>query len=306
MTTIFADFNAITDAGQVRLKSRASRDDLQDSGARPGDWTWLSDGELVVGARLAGDEREGILAVPDWGTLVQLDDESERDPVMLTTELRHLFEKPERGPEDEMRIFRLMMLFERTAPPIWKSGVRPGYFASRRAGSLLLLDRPELALLEIEAARRLDPGHVEDDRLFLEILRRLDLDRATREAEARAAQPDAPASLLAGCVNVLATHADKQPDERFRTISPRILEWAERFEHAPGREYVRAATLAQLQINRGLVLLRSGDVEAARRAFALARATDPIIPEIEQAARLTTYDQCARDLADRVRSRPAA
>jgi hypothetical protein len=170
----------------------------------------------------------------------------------------------------------------------------------------LLLGKHELAKLEIEEARRLCPGNPENDRLFLEILRRTDLERAGLEADTLAAMPGVSAAVLAECVNVLATQADDLPEDRFPAVAERILDWADRFQRAPGREQVRALPHAQLLFNQGLILLRLGRIDEAHHTLALARATDPIIPEIDEASRLTSYDQRAREIAARVRSRPLA
>ena len=74
MKTIFADFNAINAAGNFWLSCRGSERDLREAGVRVGDWIWLSDGELIVGARLALDDVEGPVGIPRWKTLVHLDD----------------------------------------------------------------------------------------------------------------------------------------------------------------------------------------------------------------------------------------
>ena len=50
MKTIYADYNAATEAGQICLTTRGSQVDIERTGARPGDWVWLSDREVVVGA----------------------------------------------------------------------------------------------------------------------------------------------------------------------------------------------------------------------------------------------------------------
>ena len=115
-----------------------------------------------------------------------------------------------------------------------------------------------------------------------------------------------PQGSLPTCINVLATYADNLPDEQFRPMADRILEWADRFDRAPGREQVLALTLALIQFNRGMILLRLGRTGAAREALNLARSVDPIVSEIEEATRLTSYDQHARELAARVRARPSA
>ena len=90
--------------------------------------------------------------------------------------------------------------------------------------------------------------------------------------------PDVPAAVLAECINVLATHADSLPEDQFESIADRILAWADRFDRAPGREQVPALTLALLQFNRGMALLRLGRVEAAREALRLRVRSIPSSP----------------------------
>jgi tetratricopeptide (TPR) repeat protein len=306
MKTIYADYNAATEAGHLCLTTRGSQEDLQRLGIQPGDWTWLTDSELIVGARVSTDPYYGVVGVPDWDTLVHLDDDDDRDPMRIQAELRDLLQRPARSVDDELRIFQLLTLLEEFSIPEARSTVRPGYFSFRRAGTLLQLGKPELALVEIEEARRVDPGQPNDDSLFLQILRRTDLGRATREAERFADGPDTSAIVLGECVNVLSTHADNLPAEQFEPVGRRMLDWSDRFERAPGRERVLASTLALLQFNRGMALLRLGQVEAARETLSLAHAVDPILKEIDEATRLTAYDQQARDLAARVRARPTA
>ena len=48
MRLISADFNAMTEAGHVRLTLPCSREDILRMGLGPGDWAWLSDGEVLV------------------------------------------------------------------------------------------------------------------------------------------------------------------------------------------------------------------------------------------------------------------
>jgi hypothetical protein len=306
MKTIFADYNATTEAGHLCLTTRGSQDDIQRRDLHAGDWAWLSDSEVIVGARLAIDPRYGLIGVPDWQTIVHLDDEESQDFEKVRTALQELLAQPRPTLDDEWRVFQLLTIFEVLAPPAAASAVRPGYFAFRRAGTLLCLGKPELALLEIEESRRINPGNPNDDRLYLEILRRVDLTRARLEAETLAAKPGISAGVLAECVNVLATHADDLPEDQFPPVARRILEWVDRFQGAPGREGVRAFPHAQLLFNQGVTLLRLGRIAEARRTLDLARATDPVLPEIEEASRLTSYDQRAREIATRVRSRQIA
>jgi hypothetical protein len=306
MKTISADYNAITESDHLRLGFRPSQEDIERVGARPGDWAWLSDGEVMVGAQLAVDDRYGLVGVPDWDTLVHLDDEESRDYERVRAELQGLLQRPGRSLDEERRVLQLLTVFEILAPPEAKTAFRPGYFSFRRAATLVLLGKPELALPEIEEARRLDPGNPNDDRLFLEVLRRTDLVRATREAEVLAASTNVPAGVLAECINVLATHADNLSDDQFRPVADRILTWVDQFESAPGRDHVRASVLAQLQFNRGMLLLRLRLPDDARRALELAHAIDPLDESLDEATRLVAHDRHAREIAARVRSKTLA
>jgi tetratricopeptide (TPR) repeat protein len=306
MRTVFADYNAATEAGHLWLTFNASQNDIAKAQLPPGDWAWLSDGEVVVGARLQVDERSGLVGVPDWETLVHLDDEDTRDYVKHLSEIQRLLGKSGDPVHEAKRVFELSTILEIVAPADVKAAFAPGFFSSRRAESLALLGKYELALMEIEHARRLNPDNPDDVYTYLEILRRIDLPRARLEAETLAPRLDIPAGILAQCVNVLATYSDLLADDQFEPVAEQILAWAGRFERAPGRERVLALIFALFQFNRGLVLLRLGRGDAAREALKLARDVDPIVPEIDEATRLTVYDQRARELAVRVRARPIA
>jgi hypothetical protein len=113
MKTMFADFNAITEAGHISLSTRGSQEDIQRSGVRPGNWAWLSDGELIVGAQIAIDERHGLVGVPDWDTLVHLDD-ADLSYELVLARLSPLLSKQAHAIEDEPEIFRLLTQLERS------------------------------------------------------------------------------------------------------------------------------------------------------------------------------------------------
>jgi hypothetical protein len=73
MKTIFADFNAMTESQHICLTTRGSEKEIRDQDIQVGDHVWLSDGEIVVVAQLAVDPRYGVVGVPDWSTLRDLD-----------------------------------------------------------------------------------------------------------------------------------------------------------------------------------------------------------------------------------------
>jgi hypothetical protein len=306
MRTVFADYNAATEAGHLRLTFNASQEHIAKAQLRPGDWAWLSDSEVVVGARLQVDEKYGLVGVPDWETLVHLDDEDSLDVSRVETELQKLLREPGRSVEKERRIFQLLTIYDLLASEDAKSETPPQDFSSLRAQTLLLMGKPEPALAEIEAARRQSPGDPDDDGLFLDIVRRVDLPRAVREAQAFAASPDLAAALLAECINVLADHAEKVGGHEFGPVADQILDWSGRFELAGGRDQVPPSTRALLHFNRGMILLRLGRTDAARAAFTRARTSGPIMDGVAEMEAPTAYDERARSLAARIRAATTA
>jgi tetratricopeptide (TPR) repeat protein len=304
MKTVCADYNAMTESEHFRLNFRGSQEDIERAGLRPGDWAWFSDGEVLVGGQLRNDPYWGLLGVPVWDTLVHLDDEDALDFRQRWSELQTLLGQPGRSAEDETRIFQLLTIFERFAPPEIRAVTPPGYLALRRAGALHSLGQHELALLEVEEARRARPDDPDVGFFYLELLLRVAPDRAAREAESLAEAAGVPAPVLAACINIWSAAAEQVADGMFEPIGRRILEWSDRFESAPGRDGVRASVLAQFQFNRGLILLRLGRIGEARRALELAHATNPEEDAIDEAQGLVAFDDRARGIAARLRARP--
>jgi hypothetical protein len=154
MRIISADFNAGTESGSICLGSRGSQESLRDQGARLGDWIWLSDGELVVGAQLAVDERYGIVGLTRWDTLAHLDDDDSNDIPGLWNEFLALSRKPRRDADQEARAFEILTALEVNSPREFKEALPPGYLALRRAAALHFLGEAGLASIELEDALR--------------------------------------------------------------------------------------------------------------------------------------------------------
>lgn len=305
MKTISADYNATTPDGELRLNSPASLADLRETKKGAGDWAWLSDGEILVGGRLRDDPYWGLLAAPDWETLVHLDDEGAQDVQRTWAELQALLTEPERSPEDEARAFELLTQFDYFAPPLARDA-RPGHLAFRRAMALHLMGKHELALIEIQDARSSRPGKPLDDLFYLELLRRVSPDRAAKEAEALAYKEGSSAVVLAAAITILAERAEDLPIGQFEVAATRAMELCDRFERAPGRSSISASLLSLVHFNRGMLLLRLGRRDEARQSLELAHAIEPLDAIFMEAARLEVHDQRAREIASRVRSRPLA
>ncbi len=303
MNTIFADFNAMTERDGVRLTTRGSQDDLRRFGIRLGDWVWLTDSELVVGARVDEDPYHGVVGTPDWETLVHLDDEASPDIQRIMAELQSWMSRSSYNAEDEAKIFQLLTQFDHFAPPLVRD-TRPGYLAFRRAASLRAMGKPELALVEIEEARSTRPGHPTDDHLYLDLLRRVSPDRATSEANRFAEAHGTSAMVLAAAINILAESAEDLPEDQFAAEASRIAGVCEQFEHASGRPNISAALLSLVHFNRGMILLRLGRTDEARAALDLAHAIEPFDEDFIEATQIVAHDSNAREIASRVRSRP--
>lgn len=305
MKPIFADFNAMTGSEHLRLNCRGSHDDLRDADVGVGDWAWLSDGELVVGARVADDPVDGVVGVPGWDTLVHLDTEDARNLDRVWAELLPLLGGPAGLAEAEPRIFQLLTILEVIAPPSTLSF--PNTLTLRKASALYAMGHPGLALMEIEEARR--GGVALSARflpLYLEILRIADLPRAIREAETNLDGGAAPAMLLAACIKIWATQMIDQSGGQFEAVARLLLDAAERFEFAPGREEVHASSLAHVYFHQGLAQLRLGARDEARRSFKLAYLIDPADPALVEARELDSFGPRAREIASRVRFSPFA
>ena len=277
---------------------------LSEINAHSGDWIWASDGEVLVGAQLEDAASFGLVAMPRWETLVHLDDYQPSDFPRVWQELQQALKQPGRSVEEESRVFQLLTVFDAIAPAEIKAAIPPGSLSLRMAGALHFLGEPGLAMVAIEEAQRDRPDDPDILFFYLETLRRIDAIRAEREAQSWAARDDASALVLAACINIWSAAADRRPDSQFAAVAARVLGWMDRFDRAPGRDRVRASILAQVQFNRGLLMLRLGQVDQAIATFHLAYATDPAEPTIREARGLKHYGEGARELAARFHEKP--
>jgi tetratricopeptide (TPR) repeat protein len=301
MNTIFADFNAMTEAGHVSLATRGSQADIERTDARPGDWAWLSDGELIVGAQLAIDDRYGLVGVIDWDTLVHLDDEGAEDFDRVRDELKPLVTKEPPSMEDEPRILQLLTQLEYFTPPHLRGSV-PGMLVFRRALALRHMGKLGLALVEMGEARRVHPDDPEVAFIYLDLLRLEDLPSALVKAEIISDSPGVSALVLSACINIFATQAEQMPDDQFETVAERVFALCRRFDQAPDLDQAGESLVALSYFNRGMVYLRAGRISQARQAFECAQRIYPVGEMFDKLANLQTYDHRARDVARSVRA----
>lgn len=131
MTTLYADFNALTEDRSISLTTIGSLSDVEKYGVRPGDWVWLSDGELQVGAEVEEDQRQGLIGRPVWETLVDLEGSDSADILALWYEINLLLDvRRSTSRESHLRLLTLLNRFERVAPPSIRDAI-PGSFAFR-------------------------------------------------------------------------------------------------------------------------------------------------------------------------------
>jgi tetratricopeptide (TPR) repeat protein len=298
---ISADFNAMTEAGHVRLTLPCSQEGIQRLVLCVGDWAWLSDGELVAGAQLAIDDRYGLVGVLDWDTLVHLDDEGADDPERVRAELNPLITRETSPDEDEPRVFQLLTQLEHAAPLSFGDTAR-AFFEFRRALALRNMHKLGLALLEMKEARESRPGDPEFAFVYLDLLRLEDLPSAIAEAETIAELPSVPAVVLSACINILAAQAEQMAAEQFESIAERVLALCRRLDQAPDRDQAGPSLVALSYFNRGIVHLRAGRISQARGAFENAQRVYPVGPMRDQLAGLETYDHHAREVARIVRA----
>jgi hypothetical protein len=301
MRTISADYNATTEAGYVRLTLPCSQKDILELGLGPGDWAWLSDTEIVMGAQLAIDDRYGLVGVPDWDTLVRLDEEGADDCDRVSAELNRLSTKEPPSMEDQRRILELLTQLEHFAPSQIPEGGQ-WVFDFRRALVLRRMGKLGLALLEAKEARRARPGDPDVVCAYLSLLGREDLPSAVVEAQTIAGSPDVPAIVLLECINILANQAELVSSDQLEPISQLVFDWCQRLDQTADLDQVEPSLLALSYFNRGLVHLRAARITQARRAFERAREIDPEGPMLDEAAQLQTYDQHAREVARKVRA----
>jgi tetratricopeptide (TPR) repeat protein len=300
MKTIFADYNAATESGHLRLTFDASQKAIANAHLHPGDWAWLSDGEVVVGAQLKVDEKYGLVGVPDWETIVHLDDEQPKDVDQIKAEVASLLIKEPPSIEDEPRVFQLLSQMDLLAPTIDDDA--PGFLALRRALALRSMNCLGLALSEMKEACRARPNDSQFTFVYLDLLRREDPVAAFDEAERIAAMPAVSALILSACINILAVQAEQASEDQLEKRAQRLFALCRRFDQAPDLDQAGESLVALSYFNRGIVLLRSGRALEAREALENAQRIYPEVPMRDQLARLETYDHHAREVARSVRA----
>ena len=301
MKTIGADYNAMTEAGHVRLTLPCSQEGVSRLGLHAGDWAWLSDGEVIVGAQLAIDDRYGLVGVPDWDTIVPLDEEGADDFERIKAALNPLVTREPPSTQDKPRVLQLITQLEYAAPPQIRD--------ARRVD------------LRLPACPRASPdGKARSGACS----RRKRLDAPSRRPGSRLRLPRSPPARgtplrrrasrnlrrIAGCAgpHLVGVHqhprdpggaGGRRPVRAGRPPRPRLVSAA--------RSGPRSRSSGA--VARGPVLLQSrirapceARISRARQAFERAQQIYPVGPMLDEVTGLQTYDRHAREVARRVRT----
>jgi len=270
MVAIYADFNARTASDRIRLDPAGSIESLRENPVREGDWLWLSDNDLRVGAQI---ERQGneYLARPAWETLEDIAAAGQMNPAELqagVARLRELLEAPEK---DYKRILRLLPVAERVLP-------NKGFAAYQRSRAMHAFGYPGLALAAVEDALGLEPNHPGFLHHKLQLLSELDLDRAVHEAERLVALDTTPAIVLVGCAQVLALEARRTQSEAAKELDRRIISLADRIEASQDVGTLPPSARSLALTLRGFAHSHLGEKEPAVSAFNKAVEAYPLSP----------------------------
>ena len=252
-------------------------------------------------AQLATDDRYGLVGVPDWDTLIHLDDEGADDVNRIMAELNPLLAKEPPSSEDEPRILELLTQLEHASPP-HLHGASSEFLGSRRAFALRQMGKLGLALLEMKEALQARPDDPMFTFVYLDLLRLEDLPSAVSEAQSIAEMPDVAAVVLSACINILAAWAQQASGGQFDSIAQQVLAWCRRFDQAPDLDQAGPPLVALSYFNRGFVRLREGRISLAREAFQSAQQHYPVGQILDEVTGLQTYDRHAREVAERVRA----
>ena len=300
MKLISADFNAMTEAGHVRLTLPCSQEDIAPRRCSTRRLGLAQRRRIGRRRQLAIDDRYGLVGVPDWDTLVHLDDEGADDFDRVRAELNPLMTKEPSSDEDEPRIFQLLTQMENVAPPNFGDTSR-AFFHFRRALALRNMRKLGLALLEMKVARRARPDDPQFVFVYLDLLRLEDFPAAVAEAETITESPGVPALVLSACINILATQAEQMSVNQFESTAERVLALCRRFDQAPDLDQAGLSSRPCLISTEESYTSERAESRRLDRHSKRAHEIYPVGPMLDQLARLQTYDHHARDVARTVR-----
>jgi tetratricopeptide (TPR) repeat protein len=284
VTAIYADFNARTRDDRVRLNTVGSKQSLSETGAGPGAWVWLSDGEMRSGAVIE-DSSEGVVAQVAWETAEEIvhGDVLAKDVDEALRECRAAMQGPQ---QDYKRLLRWLPLAERGMPP-----GKGDYYRSRAAQAF---GYPRLALLAIEDALEKAPRLPAFLHQQLDLLKRIDLDLALEQVEALSERSPLPALVIAACAsvyNAAARRLEQTDHSQAATFQRMLLKVTDRFETSPDYDTAPHSVTSMVYITRGFAFLHLRERESALKEFDRAVKANPDNAEALAARGLETYPE---------------
>ncbi len=291
MRVVEADFNARTADDRVRLTTRCSQKSLDRLRVDVGDWVWLTDGEIRVGARIESKNGEAV-ARPAWETLEHLVSDSTGAPPPEVVEaglrrLRRAFAADERDYRDVLRVL----------PAVQEHLPGPGRADYLRSRAAQAFGHPELALLAADEALAKEPGKPFLAHHRLMLLKEVDLERAVEEVETLAEQAPLPAILASACAGVLHDHRVTLHGEEAKEVDRSLLRLTYSLDE-DSSEPTPSSVLVGLHVVRGYSFSHLGQREAALAEFSEAIEADPLSAEARTARGVEAYpsQQAVQDL----------
>lgn len=279
MNTVYADLNARTQDDRIRLDWEASAVTLKRLDPRAGDWIWIGDEDLRVGAQVEVVDGT-IVARPAWETaedLLEPSELSDREKQTAKEQLRLAIEQPTQVP-----LAQVLHLLPRARPLLPQ-----GFTESLRGQALARAGYPELALLSFDEAIARNPQKVSYRWHRLRLLADFDLPRAVIEADQEISNLSSIV-ILDVCVQVLSNQSRQLHGKDRDNVLSRLLEISGNLTRfADYAEHPEAAT--SLLVTRGFAQLARNDRDAARREFSAAIAVGGNVAEAYAARGATTY-----------------
>jgi len=282
MRTIWADLNARTQDDFIRLNTRGSTKSLERVGAKSGEWIWLCDGELMVGAVLR-EKADGLAAKPAWETIQEHSEAESAPEEVVQAALRRLSAEMKSPDRNYRLILQQLSLLEKRL-----GSARVNYL---RARAVEALGYPELALLALEDAIAAEPDNPRYIYQELEVTSRIDLDRAVEKADEllRSKSQTLSVFVLAAVVRILQQMAARESGESADKYYRQIVDLTRDVSSLPDSETAPPSTFSLIHTVRGYAHLHLGNREEAIAAFGDAIADDPLNADPRAARGFETY-----------------
>jgi tetratricopeptide (TPR) repeat protein len=279
---IHVDLNARTENDRVRLSTRTAAQSLKGHSLQPGEWVWLTDDELRVGAQIETANGQ-FFARPEWKTRLEIvthEDVSHERVLAARTELERLVLSGDLRANAE-EILRVLPVARRTL------GDSAGWYFEAQA--LAALGFFDLALLSAREAVAADPSNPRWTWLELNVRRRISLDDSLIAARTAASAFPRSAIILETFAQILSERARVTPSPRQAQICLEVLDATASMDMDPPGLDPHPIAFGSLRIMRGFALQRLGRMEEAAREFESAVQVNPGSGEVYLARGVFNY-----------------